>query len=128
PGVAYSVPYNPTEFVATSIDAVETTLFEATLLVIVVIMVFLQTWRAAIIPIMIIPVALIGAMAALLVLGFSLNSLAMFALVLSVGIVVDDAIVVVENVERNIRAGLSPREAARRTMDEVSTALIAIGL
>src|SRR5690606_13636945 len=96
PGVAYSVPYNPTEFVATSIDAVETTLFEATLLVIVVIMVFLQTWRAAIIPIMIIPVALIGAMAALLVLGFSLNSLAMFALVLSVGIVVDDAIVVVE--------------------------------
>src|SRR5690606_28741992 len=85
-------------------------------------------WRAAIIPIVVIPVALIGAMAALLVLGYSLNSLALFALVLAVGIVVDDAIVGVENVERNIRAGLSPAEAARRTMDEVSGALIAIGL
>src|SRR5690606_25493973 len=128
PGVSYSVPYNPTQFVAASIDAVQNTLFEALLLVVIVIVVFLQTWRAAIIPIVVIPVALIGAMTALLALGYSLNSLAMFALVLSVGIVVDDAIVVVENVERNIRAGLSPREAARRTMDEVSTALIAIGL
>ena len=127
-GVSYTVPYNPSEFVATSIDAVQTTLLEAMLLVIVVIVVFLQTWRAAIIPIVIIPVALIGAMAALLALGFSLNSLAMFALVLSVGIVVDDAIVVVENVERNMREGLSPRQAAHRTMDEVSGALIAIGL
>ena len=128
PGVTYSVPYNPTEFVEASIGAVQQTLLEAVLLVVVVIVVFLQTWRAAIIPIVVIPVALIGAMTALLVLGFSLNSLALFALVLAVGIVVDDAIVVVENVERNIRAGLSPREAAHRTMDEVSGALIAIGL
>ncbi|MFS8607869.1 MAG: multidrug efflux RND transporter permease subunit [Gammaproteobacteria bacterium] len=128
PGVSYSVPYNPTEFVEASIAAVQQTLFEAVLLVVVVIVVFLQTWRAAIIPIVVIPVALIGAMAVLLALGYSLNSLALFALVLAVGIVVDDAIVVVENVERNIRAGLSPREAAHRTMDEVSGALIAIGL
>src|SRR5690554_5067682 len=128
PVVTYSVPYNPTEFVEAWIGAVQQTLLEAVLLVVVVIVVFLQTWRAAIIPIVVIPVALIGAMTALLVLGFSLNSLALFALVLAVGIVVDDAIVVVENVERNIRAGLSPAEAARRTMDEVSGALIAIGL
>ena len=128
PGVTYSVPYNPTEFVEASIGAVQQTLLEAVLLVVVVIVVFLQTWRAAIIPIVVIPVALIGAMSALLVLGYSLNSLALFALVLAVGIVVDDAIVVVENVERNIRAGLTPKEAAHRTMDEVSGALIAIGL
>ncbi len=128
PGVTYSVPYNPTEFVEASIGAVQQTLLEAVLLVVVVIVVFLQTWRAAVIPIVVIPVALIGAMTALLLLGFSLNSLALFALVLAVGIVVDDAIVVVENVERNMRAGLSPREAAHRTMDEVSGALIAIGL
>jgi hydrophobe/amphiphile efflux-1 (HAE1) family protein len=128
PGVTYSVPYNPTEFVEASVEAVQHTLLEAMLLVVVVIAVFLQTWRAAIIPIVVIPVALIGSMAVLLALGYSLNSLALFALVLSVGIVVDDAIVIVENVERNIRAGLSPAEASRRTMDEVSTALIAIGL
>src|SRR5690606_9997211 len=108
PGVTHSVPYNPTEFVESSIGAVQKTLFEAVLLVVVVIVVFLQTWRAAIIPIVVIPVALIGAMTALLLLGYSLNSLALFALVLAVGIVVDDAIVVVENVERNIRAGLTP--------------------
>src|SRR5690606_29366219 len=119
---------NPTEFVEASIAAVQQTLLEAVLLVVVVIVVFLQTWRAAIIPIVVIPVALIGAMAVLLALGYSLNSLALFALVLSAGIVVDDAIGVVENVERNIRAGLSPGDAARRTMDEVSGALIAIGL
>ncbi len=128
PGVTYGVPYNPTQFVESSIKAVQQTLFEALLLVVVVIVVFLQTWRAAIIPIVIIPVALIGTMSLLLALGYSLNSLAMFALVLSVGIVVDDAIVVVENVERNMRLGLSPRAAAHRTMDEVSGALVAIGL
>src|SRR5690606_6239627 len=126
PGVTYSVPYNPTEFVEASIAAVQQTLLEAVLLVVVVIVVCLQTCRAAIIPIVVIPVALIGAMAALLVLGYSLNSLALFALVLAVGIVVDDAIVVVENVERDIRAGLTPREAAHRTMDEVSGGLIAV--
>ncbi len=128
PGVTYSVPYNPSQFVATSIDAVEQTLYEAMILVVVVIVVFLQTWRAAIIPIAIIPVALVGTMAVLLTLGYTLNTLAMFALVLSVGIVVDDAIVVVENVERNMRLGMSPKEAAHRTMDEVAGALIAIGL
>lgn len=128
PGVDYSVPWNPSSFVAASIDAVQSTLIEATLLVMVVIVVFLQSWRAAIIPIMVIPVALIGSMAILLAFGYSLTSLAMFGLVLSVGIVVDDAIVVVENVERNMRAGMSPRQAAHRTMDEVAGALIAIGL
>ncbi|HWK53555.1 MAG TPA: multidrug efflux RND transporter permease subunit [Hyphomicrobiales bacterium] len=128
PGVSYSVPWNPSQFVASSIEAVQHTLFEAMILVVVVVVVFLQTWRAAIIPIAIIPVALVGTMAILLALGYTLNTLAMFALVLSVGIVVDDAIVVVENVERNIRAGMSPREAAHRTMDEVAGALIAIGL
>lgn len=128
PGVSYSVPYNPSSFVATSIEAVQHTLVEAVILVVVVIIVFLQTWRAVLIPIVIIPVALIGSMAVLLALGYSLNSLALFALVLSVGIVVDDAIVVVENVERNMRDGLSPSQAAHKTMDEVSGALIAIGL
>ncbi|MEI9964587.1 MAG: multidrug efflux RND transporter permease subunit [Caulobacteraceae bacterium] len=128
PGVTYSIPYNPTQFVSASIDEVQKTLIEAMILVVVVIVIFLQTWRAAIIPIVAIPVALIGSFAVLAALGFSLNSLSLFALVLAVGIVVDDAIVVVENVERNMRAGLTPREAALRTMDEVSAALIAIGL
>ena len=128
PGVTYSIPYNPTEFVSASIAEVQKTLVEAMILVVVVIIVFLQTWRAAIIPIVAIPVALVGSFAVLAAFGFTLNSLSMFALVLAVGIVVDDAIVVVENVERNIREGLTPREAALRTMDEVSGALIAIGL
>jgi len=128
PGATYSIPYDPTAFVRSSIEAVQHTLFEALILVVVVIMVFLQTWRAAIIPIVAIPISLIGSMAALLALGFSINSLSLFALVLAVGIVVDDAIVVVENVERNLREGLSPRDAARLTMDEVSGAVIAIGL
>ncbi len=127
-GVSYSIPYNPTEFVEASVASVQSTLFEAVILVVVVIMVFLQTWRAAIIPILAIPVALVGTFAVQLALGYSLNSLSLFALVLAVGIVVDDAIVVVEAVERNIRRGMTPREAAYRTMDEVSGALIAIGL
>ncbi len=128
PGVNFSVPYNPTEFVSASIEAVQHTLIEALVLVVVVILIFLQTWRAAVIPIVAIPISLIGSMAVLLALGFSINSLTLFALVLAVGIVVDDAIVVVENVERNIREGMRPREAALRTMDEVSGAVIAIGL
>lgn len=127
-GVEYMIPYNPTEFVQASVESVQSTLFEAVILVVVVIMIFLQTWRAAIIPILAIPVALVGTFAIQLALGYSLNSLSLFALVLAVGIVVDDAIVVVEAVERNIRNGLTPREAAYRTMDEVSGALIAIGL
>jgi len=128
PGVRYIIPYNPTEYVAASVESVQHTLLEAVLLVVLVIVVFLQTWRAAIIPILAIPVALVGTFAVQLALGYSINSLSLFALVLAVGIVVDDAIVVVENVERNIRAGLTPREAAYRTMREVSGALIAIGL
>jgi hydrophobe/amphiphile efflux-1 (HAE1) family protein len=128
PGIHYSIPYNPTEYVAASVEAVQETLLEAIILVILVVMVFLQTWRAAIIPILAIPVALIGTFAIQLALGYSINSLSLFALVLAVGIVVDDAIVVVEAVEKHVRNGLSPREAAHRTMREVSGALIAIGL
>ena len=104
------------------------TLLEAIILVVLVIVIFLQTWRAAIIPIIAIPVSLVGTFAVQLALGFSINSLSLFALVLAVGIVVDDAIVVVEAVEKHIREGLSPREAAHRTMREISGALIAIGL
>ena len=128
PGIVYSIPFNPTEYVSSSVEAVQETLLEATLLVVLVVIVFLQTWRAAIIPIIAIPVALIGTFAVQLALGFSINALSLFALVLAVGIVVDDAIVVVEAVERHVREGMSPREAAHRTMREVSGALIAIGL
>ncbi len=127
-GLTYATPYNPTEFVAASVEAVQETLLEAVVLVVLVIMVFLQTWRAALIPIIAIPIALVGTFAVQLALGFSINSLSLFALVLAVGIVVDDAIVVVEAVEKHVRNGLSPREAAHRTMHEVSGALIAIGL
>ncbi|QAY79459.1 efflux RND transporter permease subunit [Sphingosinicella sp. BN140058] len=128
PGIVYSIPYNPTEYVSASVEAVQETLLEAIVLVMIVVLVFLQTWRAAVIPIVAIPIALVGTFAVQLALGFSINSLSLFALVLAVGIVVDDAIVVVEAVEKHIRDGLSPREAAHRTMQEVSGALIAIGL
>ncbi|WP_077148624.1 efflux RND transporter permease subunit [Sphingopyxis sp. KK2] len=128
PGLEYEIPFNPTEYVQASVTAVQETLVEAIFLVVLVVLVFLQTWRAAIIPIVAIPVALVGTFAVQLALGFSINSLSLFALVLAVGIVVDDAIVVVEAVEKHIREGLSPREAAHRTMEEVSGALIAIGL
>ena len=128
PGMEYSIPFNPTEYVQASVSAVQTTLIEAIVLVVLVIMVFLQTWRAAIIPIIAIPVSLVGTFAVQLMLGYSINSLSLFALVLAVGIVVDDAIVVVEAVEKHIRDGLTPLEAAHRTMKEVSGALIAIGL
>ncbi len=127
-GMNISIPYNPTEFVAASVTAVQHTVFEAVVLVAIVVLVFLQTWRAAIIPIVAIPVALVGTFAVQLALGYSINSLSLFALVLAVGIVVDDAIVVVENVERYLRQGLTPKEAAYRSMQEVSGALIAIGL
>ena len=128
PGVAYRVIWNPTEFISASMEAVQVTLVEAIALVVIVILVFLQSWRAALIPVIAIPVSLVGAFAVLAALGYSLNTLSMFGLVLAIGIVVDDAIVVVENVERNVEQGLSPREAARRSMDEVSTALVAIVL
>jgi HAE1 family hydrophobic/amphiphilic exporter-1 len=129
PGMAYQIPYDPTEYIAASISAVEHTLFEAVVLVALVVLVFLQSWRAAIIPIVAIPVSLVGSFAALAAFGFSLNSLSLFGMVLAIGIVVDDAIVVVENIERLMeREGLSPREAAHKTMDEVSGAVIAIAL
>ena len=128
PGVGYEIIYNPTEFIAESINAVIVTIFEAVALVIIVVVLFLQTWRASIIPILAIPVSLIGTFAVLAAAGFSLNNLSLFGLVLAIGIVVDDAIVVVENVERHLRNGLAPREAAHRTMNEVSGALVAIAL
>ena len=128
PGLAYKVIYNPTEFIAQSIDAVKHTLFEAVILVVLVIIVFLHKWRAAIIPVVAIPVSLIGTFAVLAAVGYSLNNLSLFGMVLAIGIVVDDAIVVVENVERNLERGLTPLEAARTSMDEVSTALVAIVL
>ena len=128
PGLEYRVIYNPTAFVEESVNEVYKTIFEATLLVVVVIFVFLQSLRAALIPIIAIPVSLIGTFAVMALFGFSLNNLSLFGLVLAIGIVVDDAIVVVENVERNLRDGLSPRDAARRSMDEVGAALIATSL
>ncbi len=127
-GLEYRVIYNPTEFIAQSIDAVGETLLEAMLLVILVIIAFLQKWRAAIIPVIAIPVSLVGTFAVLAAVGYSLNNLSLFGLVLAIGIVVDDAIVVVENVERNLDEGLSPLEAARKSMEEVSQALVAIVL
>ncbi|MCR9174429.1 MAG: efflux RND transporter permease subunit [Alphaproteobacteria bacterium] len=128
PGLAYQVVYNPTEFISSSIDAVYATIFEAVILVVIVILVFLQSWRTALIPILAIPVSLIGTFAVMLMLGYSLNMLTLFGLVLAIGIVVDDAIVVVENVERNMANGMSPREAAHQTMTEVAGALIATSL
>ena len=127
-GLEYSVIYNPTEFIGQSIDAVYHTLFEAVILVVLVILVFLQNWRAAVIPIIAIPVSLVGTAIMLAAVGYSLNNLSLFGLVLAIGIVVDDAIVVVENVERYIEEGMKPIEAARRSMDEVTGALIAIVL
>ena len=128
PGVGYSIVYNPTDFIQTSVNEVVRTLFEAILLVVVVVVVFLQTWRAAIIPILAIPVSLIGTFIVMAAFGVSFNTLSLFGLVLAIGIVVDDAIVVVENVERYLRQGMSPKEAAHKTMDEVGSALIAISL
>ena len=127
-GISYGIFYNPTQFIQESVRAVIDTIFEAVALVVLVIVLFLQTWRAAVIPLLAIPISLIGTFFAMTLFGFSLNNLSLFGLVLAIGIVVDDAIVVVENVERNIAAGLSPREAARRTMDEVGTALVSIAL
>src|SRR5688572_21346416 len=128
PGLTYEVVYNPTEFISKSIDEVIRTIFEAIALVVLVVIIFLQTWRASIIPIIAIPVSLVGSFAVMAALGYSINTLTLFGLVLAIGIVVDDAIVVVENVERNLRLGMSPKEAARRTVDEVGGALIAIAL
>jgi multidrug efflux pump len=128
PGVDFRIVYDPTVFVRESIRAVAHTLFEAILLVVIVVLVFLQTWRASIIPLVAVPVSLIGTFAVMLGLGFSLNTLSLFGLVLAIGIVVDDAIVVVENVERHIELGQTPMAATRRAMDEVSGPIIAIAL
>ena len=127
-GIGWSVVYDPTRFIAQSMEAVVHTFAEAVLLVVLVVILFLQNWRAAVIPLLAIPVSIIGTFAVLLALGFTLNALTMFGFILAIGIVVDDAIVVVENAERHMAAGLSPLEAARRTMDEVGFALIAIAL
>jgi hydrophobe/amphiphile efflux-1 (HAE1) family protein len=127
-GVDYKIIYDPTTFIAKSVKEVVTTIFVAIVLVVGVVFLFLQTWRATIIPVVAIPVSLIGTFTILYPLGISLNNLSLFGLVLAVGIVVDDAIVVVENVERNLRAGMAPAEAAHTTMDEVGGALVAIAL
>ena len=127
-GVEHTIVYNPTEFIQQSVNAVIETIGEAIILVILVVILFLQTWRAAVIPIVAIPVSLVGTFFFMALFGFTLNNLSLFGLVLAIGIVVDDAIVVVENVERNIEAGLSPRDAAYKSMDEVGGALIAIAL
>jgi multidrug efflux pump len=128
PSVKYSIVYDPTQFVRASIKAVITTLLEAITLVVLVVIVFLQTWRASIIPLLAVPVSIIGTFSLMLGFGYSINALSLFGMVLAIGIVVDDAIVVVENVERNIEAGLSPREATYRAMREVSGPIIAIAL
>ncbi|MBN3792036.1 multidrug efflux RND transporter permease subunit [Burkholderia sp. Ac-20353] len=128
PGIAYRPVWDPTVFVRESIRAVQHTLIEAVVLVVFVVILFLQTWRASIIPLIAVPVSVVGTFAWLLLLGYSINTLTLFGLVLAIGIVVDDAIVVVENVERNIAQGLSPRDAAHQAMREVSGPIIAIAL
>src|SRR6187200_5778 len=127
-GLDYDIVYNPSEFIAESVGEVQKTIFEAAILVVVVVVLFLQSWRASVIPLLAIPVSLIGTFAVLRAFGFSLNSLSLFGLVLAIGIVVDDAIVVVEDAERNLHEGMTPRDAARRTMEEVGGALVAIAL
>ena len=128
PGLAYKIVYNPTNFIKESIHKVYSTIFEAIILVILVIIIFLQSWRAAIIPIVAIPVSLIGTFAVMSAFNFSLNNLTLFGLVLAIGVVVDDAIVVVEDIQRNLEKGMAPRDAARVTMTEVGSALISMAL
>jgi multidrug efflux pump len=128
PGMTYSIVYDPTRFVKTSISKVIETLFIAVALVVLVVIVFLQTWRASIIPLLAVPVSIVGTFAFLLLLGYSINTLTLFGLVLAIGIVVDDAIVVVENAERNIEAGLSAHDATVKAMQEVSGPIVAIAL
>jgi hydrophobe/amphiphile efflux-1 (HAE1) family protein len=128
PGVDYAIVYDPTRFVQSSIEKVVATLLEAVVLVVIVVVVFLQTWRASIIPLLAVPVSIVGTFAVLLLMGFSINTLTLFGLVLAIGIVVDDAIVVVENVERNIERGMTPLAASIQAMKEVSGPIIAIAL
>jgi HAE1 family hydrophobic/amphiphilic exporter-1 len=128
PGIDYQVAYNPTEFIQQSVDEVVHTLFEAVALVVVVVILFLQSWRAAIIPVLAIPVSLVGCFLVMGAVGLTFNNLSLFGLVLAIGIVVDDAIVVVENIERYLEQGMNATEAAHKTMDEVGGALLAIAL
>ncbi|WP_433762600.1 efflux RND transporter permease subunit [Brucella anthropi] len=125
-GIEYRIAYDPTVFVKASLEAVVMTLLEAIVLVVIVVVLFLQTWRASIIPLVAVPISLVGTFALMYMFGFSLNTLSLFGLVLSIGIVVDDAIVVVENVERHIALGETPKQAARKAMDEVTGPIIAI--
>jgi multidrug efflux pump len=127
-GVKYEIVYDPTQFVRASIRAVIHTLLEAIALVVLVVIAFLQTWRASVIPLIAVPVSIVGTFSLMLAFGFSVNALSLFGMVLAIGIVVDDAIVVVENVERNIATGLSPKEATHQAMQEVSGPIIAIAL
>ena len=128
PGLTYRIDYDTSTFVVQSLEEVVVTLIIAIILVVLVVILFLQTWRAAVIPLIAIPVSLIGTFAALYCLGYSLNNLSLFGIVLAIGIVVDDAIVVVENCERHLREGLSPKDAARKAMDEVSGPVIAVAV
>ncbi|HCL3227419.1 TPA: efflux RND transporter permease subunit, partial [Pseudomonas aeruginosa] len=125
-GIEYKIAYDPTVFVRASLQSVAVTLLEAILLVVIVVVLFLQSWRASIIPLIAVPVSLVGTFAVMHMFGFSLNTLSLFGLVLSIGIVVDDAIVVVENVERHMALGESPKDAARKAMDEVTGPILAI--
>src|SRR6266567_2439123 len=127
-GLRYDIIYNPTEFIAESVREVIKTIYEAVILVVIVVILFLQTWRASIIPIVAIPVSLVGTFAVLAAFGFSLNNLSLFGLVLAIGIVVDDAIVVVEAVEHNIELGMPPKEATEKAMDQVGGAVVAIAI
>jgi len=127
-GLQYTIVYDPTQFIEQSVEAVIHTLFEAVILVLIVVLVFLQTWRATIIPLLAVPVSLVGTFAVMAVFGFSLNNLSLFGLVLAIGIVVDDAIVVVEAVEHNIELGMAPKEATQKAMDQVGGAVVAIAI
>ena len=125
-GIDYKVVYNPTDFVRASVNEVVHTLFEAIVLVFIVVLVFLQNWRAALIPMIAVPVSLVGTLAIMFALGYSINNLTLFGMVLAIGIVVDDAIVVVEAVESHIARGLSPLEATRKAMSEVGMAIVGV--
>ena len=127
-GLDYRIVYDTTPFIHESINEVFNTLRDAIILVAIVVLVFLQNWRAALIPLLAVPVAVVGTFAVMAALGFSLNNISLFGLVLAIGIVVDDAIVVVENVGRWLEHGLSPRDAARKAMDEVTSPVIAVAL
>src|SRR6202007_2909418 len=127
-GLEYQIAYDTTPFIRQSVGEVFSTLRDAVILVAIVVLVFLQNWRATLIPLIAVPVAVVGTFAVMAALGYSLNNLSLFGLVLAIGIVVDDAIVVVENVERWLEQGLPPREAARRAMDEVTSPVIAVAL